>query len=267
MAKNGRIFIIIFVSIILLQSLSAVDIVSTGSKEVTAYKHSYTDQVPDMVYAVRVIDPDSVEVSDDVVINIPESSRRADYQAFSWILSGNVYGTVSVSLTFSPMYWEKDSQNGMIIPYEVSFSHVSSRVGNTMIPVGRYPTQSATAFNNGFTDYDYYYCDDVAFYDAGGSQIPATAVSDYALKTNSTVSVNSVPKTVNVRYNITTYTKIYKNSVEIDSYGYEVCDYWNRRGNAYVNLAITDDSKHVDTHELYDNGMYYATVVITVSKD
>ena len=69
-------------------------------------------------------------------------------------------------------------------------------------------------------------------------------------------------------YDKNKYTKIYENESEIASYPYQVCDYWNRKGNAYVNLAITDDSKTVgDNPELYDNGMYYANVMVTVTKN
>lgn len=258
---------VLFFLVLLPAVLFAVNVVSSGTKEVSAYKRSYTETIPDSVYVVRVIDSDSIEVSDDVVINVPESSRRADFQAFAWIVSGNIYGTVTVDLTFSPMYWEKDTEKGMIIPYDVSLTHISSRVGNTMIPVGRYPTDSAIAMNNSFTDYDYNYCDDISFYE-GAVPIPSTAISDYSCSTASKVRVSSSSKTITVKYDITKYTKIYENGSEIASYPYQVCDYWNRKGNAYVNLAITDDSTTVgDNPKLYDNGMYYANVMVTVTKN
>ena len=261
---------IILISILLFVTASAVfaaDVVSSGTKEVTAYKRSYSEGViPDLVYSIRVIDPDSVEANDGVVINIPESSRRADFLAFSWVVSGNAYSTVNVDITFSPMFWEKDSASAMRIPYSVTISHVASRVGNSMIPVGRYPTNSAIPVNNTFTPYDYNSCDDVEFYE-GGSKISTVADSDYAISTTTPVEVKNSSRTITAKYNIAKYTKIYNNDSEVTSYDYAVCDYWNRRTSAYVNLAITDDSKDVDTGELYDNGIYYANVVIEISTD
>ncbi len=266
MRTAGKIIAITILLFVTASALYALDTVYAGTKEVTAYKRSYSEGiVPDLTYTIRVIDPDSMEAPDGVVINIPESSRRADFMAFSWVVSGNAYSTVNVDVTFSPMYWEKDTTT-MRIPYTVILSHAASRVGNSMIPVGRYPTESAIPINNSFTPYDYNYCDDVEFYE-GGSKLATAADSDYAISTTTPVEVKNSSRTITAKYNIAKYTKIYNNGSEVPSYGYAVCDYWNRRSSAYVNLAITDDSKDVDTGELYDNGIYYANVVIEISTD
>ncbi len=269
MRKTGKIILISILLHVAAFAIFAADTVYSGTKEVTAYKRSYTaGTVPDMVYSIRVIDPDSIEAPDGVVINIPESSRRADYMAFSWIVSGNAYSTVKVDITFSPMLWEKQTGSSVMrIPYTVTLGHSASRVGNTMIPVGRYPTDSAVPFNNSFTTYDYNYCDDGKFYKEDGSRIETTADSDYALTANTGIEVINESVTLTAKYNIAQYTKIYNGNNEVTNYGLSVCDYWNRRSSAYVNLAITDDSKDVDTGALYDNGIYYANVVIAISTD
>ncbi len=162
MRTAGKIIIISILLLVTASALFASDIVYAGTKEVTAYKRSYSEGiVPDLTYTIRVIDPDSIEAPDGVVIIIPESSRRADFMAFSWVVSGNAYSKVKVDLTFSPMFWEKDSSGtAMRIPYSVTLSHSASRVGNSMIPVGRYPTASAIPVTNSFTPYDFNYCDD-----------------------------------------------------------------------------------------------------------
>ncbi len=104
------------------------------------------------------------------------------------------------------------------------------------------------------------------FYE-GNSEIATTADSDYAITANTSVEVKNTAKTLTAKYDIAKYTKIYNDGNEVTNYGYAVCDYWNRRSIAYVNLAITDDSKDVETSELYDNGIYYANVVIEISTD
>lgn len=266
MRTAGKIITITILLFLVASALFASNLVSSGTKEVSAYKRSYSQGVvPNLNYSVRVIDPDSLEAHDGDVINIPESSRRANFLAFSWIVSGNAYSTVNVAITFSPMFWEKDG-SAMRIPYAVTISHVASRVGNSMIPVGRYPTSSAIPINNTFTPYGYNYCDDVEFY-VDETKIGTTADSDYAVTTNDPVEVKNESKTITAKYNIAKYTKIYNGDSEVESYGYAVCDYWNRRSNAYVNLAITDDSKDVETSQLYENGIYYANVVIAISTD
>lgn len=258
-------------TIILMLALSslcvfAATLIESDAENITAYKRLQTAGVPaaEGPY-IRVIDPDEGEVLEGEIINIPESSRQAFFNAFSWIISGNIYGKVYISLTFKPMYWHGDSTSTMIIPYDVKIKHTSSRIGNTVVPVGRNPTSSAQKVTNDYSTNYFYYADDVDIF-LDNSPVATAADSDSSVSTTGDIKITNANRTVRIEYDMSEYTYVYNaNDVQITN-PYSVCDYWNRRGNVYMYLRITSAGRaEGNGGAAFTNGMYYADVVVGVT--
>ena len=261
----------IMMTILLMLALSslclfAATLIESNAKDITAYKRLQTSGVPatEGPY-IRILDPDEGEVLEGEIINIPETSRQAFFNAFSWIVSGNVYGQVNITLTFKPMYWHGDSTSTMIIPYDVKIKHTSSRIGNTVVPVGRNPTSSAQKVTNDYSTNYFYYADDVDFY-LNNAAIATAADSDSSVSTTGDIKITNAEKTVRIEYDMSEYTYVYNaNDVRITN-PYSVCDYWNRRGNVYMYLRITSAGRaEGNGGRAFTNGMYYADVVVGVT--
>ena len=241
-------------------------LIGSDSKDITAYKRSQTSGVPALEGPyIRILDPDEGEILEGEIINIPETSRQAFFNAFSWIVSGNSYGTVNISLTFRPMYWHGDSTSTMIIPYDVKIKHTSSRIGNTVVPVGRYPTSSAQKVTNDYSTNYFCYADDVDIY-LNNTVVSTEADSDSSISTIGDIKITHAEKTVRIEYDMSEYTQVYNASDNLISNPNSVCDYWNRRGNVYLYLRITSAGRaEGNGGTAFTNGMYYADVVVGIT--
>ena len=241
-------------------------LLNTDSRNITAYKRKATSGVPGIEGPyVRVIDPDEGEIIEGEVVNVPESSRQAFFNAFSWIVSGNVYGKINVTISFGPMYWRGDSSSTMIIPYDVQLKHTSSRIGNTVVPVGRAPTSSAKKVTNDYSTNYFYYADEVKYY-CDSAAVATTAESDSSIVTTGDIKITNAAKTVRVEYDMSENSLVYDANDNQISNPYQVCDYWNRRGNAYLYLRITTDGKtEGNSGTAFTNGIYYADVTIGIT--
>ena len=261
-------------TIIMLIILSSVcvfadaSMIESNSKDITAYKRLQTTGVPaEEGPYIRILDPDEGEIVDGEIINIPETSRQAFFHAFSWIVSGNEYGIINISLTFKPMYWhgESTSTSTKIVPYDVQIKHTSSRIGNTVVPIRRAPTSSAKKVTNDYSTNYFYYADNVDFY-LNNAAIATSAESDSSVYTTGDIKVTTSDKTVRIEYDMSDYSKVYNaNDVQITNPN-TVCDYWNRRGNVYMYLRITSNGRSEGNNSTaFTSGMYYADVVVGIA--
>lgn len=264
--KKTIMTIILLLAIPTLLVFADASMVNSDAKDITAYKRLQTSGVPasEGPY-IRILDPDEGEILQGEIINIPETSRQAFFHAFSWIVSGNIYGKVSISLTFKPMYWHGDSTSTMIIPYDIKIKHTSSRIGNTVVPVGRNPTSSAQKVTNDYSTNYFYYADDVDVY-LNNTAVAVTADSDSSISTTGDIKITNGEKTVRIEYDMSQYTQVYNASDVLISNPNSVCDYWNRRGNVYMYLRITSAGRaEGNGGTAFTNGMYYADVVVGVT--
>ena len=264
--KKTLMTIIILLVLSSLCVFAEASLINSDSKDITAYKRIPTTGVPAQEGPyIRILDPDEGEIISGEIINIPETSRQAFFHAFSWIISGNLYGIVNITLTFNPMYWHGDDTSNMIIPYDVQIKHTSSRIGNTVVPIRRAPTSSAKKVTNDYSTNYFYYADNVDFY-LGNSAIATSAESDSSVVTTGDIKVTNGAKTVRIEYDMSDYSQVYNaNDVQIANPN-TVCDYWNRRGNVYMYLRITSAGKaEGNGGAAFTNGMYYADVVVGVT--
>ena len=253
-------FFIVFIMIALMLPLFADDPnmqdIDLSSIEITAYKTRIIDQISP-TYQVRLLDAESVDFSEttNALVNIPLHARydsgNPAYKAFSWVLSGNVFCNVSFAITFGAMYWRDSGGHASepIIPYNVELVHSSSRIGNTIIPVGR-PSDSVSYVS--FNGYEFKYADSVVLQN-----------------NNVIVDSNNRTRTINITYSLQNYT-VY---TPTDSGTPTVCDYWNRSGGAYFVLGIDSSGTKIDLTTgrtvtggtPFVDGAYYADVSVVIS--
>ena len=245
MKKTLLVLFIMLVSLMLF-----AEELGSSSKVITAYKRHMTEgQIPAEELTLRLIDSNNNEFYNNSEIGLPLDSRNTDYPAFSWVFSGNVFTAVKMELSFGPMYWEANNESTSIIPYDITLSHTSTRVGNTSIPINKASTVTTYITNDFASGYYFKYADSVTF-------------------SSSTVSVTNTVQTITLTSNMKTNTIIHNSSgADVkSSYTLDVCDYWNRLGNAIIKLKITSDGKQVGGNTAFEEGYYYANVQVVLSK-
>ena len=223
---------------------------------VTAFKRTVsTDPSTETPFVnVRIIGPDDSSVSssvEDYSLELPENARSNDYHAFSWVVSGNAYRDVIVSLRFKPMILEKDNSQE-ILPYYVKLNHTYTRIGNYEVPF------SIDTENLGspliYESKKYYFCDTVYYADARLS--PYNQQKSFKVSSSDT---NGVAATFKYSMGTSTVVQEYSNrSWTTINYSGNVCSYWNRLGDVYVNVDIPSNPSG------YSSGDYVATVEITI---
>jgi len=255
--------------ILVLLALPAIfsgDVLSTDSKDITAYKRLFVLVAPDPDYSIRVLGSAENELNLNEDSEIPESSRQASFKTFSWVASGNIWGQITVTLTFAPMYWSGDSSSTMIIPYDVILRHTSSRIGNTTIAVNRAPGSAATLFSNEYSSESFYYADDVSFeYNGAAVSTRTLTTENNAIEMVDAIQISTSPKSITAKYNLSSRSSVVDTNGNPTTNTYSVCDYWNRRGSAYIYLRITSDGRSETNNTLFDNGMYYANVTVQIT--
>ena len=256
---------------------------SSVSRMLTAYKTELSYDVPVWEVNLRIIDASGIEFEDsEHEISVPGNYRSANFGAFSWFLSGNVFEGLTLKITFGQLCRNgvQTAEKSDYIPYEVRLVYGASRIGNSPIQMDAYSTAHSYVSNTySGTAYRFFYADSVT--NAYASVNDAAAVT-----------VEASPVSVSMNYNMKPYTKVanssgvfgnnneyrtaYVNAVKtyVDDQGITqtrtvVCDHWNRTGTAFFKLLITDDSLWSEDStrpgiEL-NNGKYSATITVEVS--
>ena len=240
--KIALVLLLIPAAILLADGLT---VLSTSSSIISAYKTKWIGNMPASSLELRILDYNSSEMESGSDLTMSINTRNQEFEAFSWVLGGNIYTAVSVTFTFGRMFWESDSTTTEIIPYSVKLEHVSSRIGNTAIPVGQ-KSNSVSPFTNDFTQYSFYYADYVS--GSGVTVDVGTTESEEAVLT----------------YDMSSKTVVKNSSGNEVTYGENVCNYWNRTGKATVKLKITSEGYKLNTTTSYSAGTYYAAIRVEV---
>ncbi|MCQ2412509.1 MAG: hypothetical protein MJ057_06085 [Sphaerochaetaceae bacterium] len=226
---------------------SSLPTLGSASKVITAYKRKMTDDIPEAEVHLRLLDSNENEFFLNSDVDIPLNARNIEYSALSWVFSGNIYGPLTVTYTFNPMYDEgiTTTTATKIIPYDVTLTHTQTRIGNTPIAVNK--ASGATSYmTNSFTTYKFKYAD---------------SVTGVGTKKSITTSAQSI----SVVYDMSANTVV-KTAGDADAnYTLDVCDYWNRYGFALVTLKITPEGTRVGNTTKFDDGVYYANVSVEIS--
>ena len=240
----------------------------TWSSQITAYKTNVTTGTPPnpVCTLFRILGPTNSEISSEKKYPewIPINYRNSEFDAFTWVLGGNVFGPVNVSFEFCPMFIDTESEDDYI-PYVVELNHSNSRIGNTEIStgIGSATASSSYAMTNDYTDYNYFFADSAVF---EGNKNSCEVVSS--------------AETITITYDMSKYTKIKEGNstihdrtaeTPITDYNLSVCNYWNRYGSGTVLLEIDANGLRPDTHPLYSSeatrfsaGDYYAEVIVSI---
>ena len=245
---------IVIILLILIASAYAegTRVLESGSKIISAYKLSISSEsVPQEQVTLRLMTSDNEEFGAFEILGTPLDARDSDYPAFYWVLGGNRYGNVSLEFEFFPM-WRYAEENTSAIPYKVMLSHVTSKVGNTVLAINKDSVSLPIEFLNA---YKFYYADSVSYSPA--------AVEDPG------IAVSGTSNSATVLYNLkTSYTRVTTLDDVAADYQYSVCNYWTRMGLAIIHLQI--DASGVTTSDAASSGiqmpdgMYYATVKVTI---
>lgn len=228
---------------------SSLRTLGSESKVITAYKRKMTGEIPDPEVQIRLLDSNDFEFFANADVDVPLNARNVNYAAFSWVLGGNIYGPVTVTFAFAPMYHEgvTTTTATKIIPYDVTLSHTQTRIGNMPITVNK-PSGAASFLQSSFSSYKFKYSD---------------TVSGMGTK-----SITNASQTFTLVYNMNTENTVVQTAGgETATYPYNVCDYWNRYGSAVVLLKITPEGNRVGTTTKFTDGVYYATVTVTISSN
>lgn len=215
-------------------------ILDSETKVISAYKLSSTSgQEP--VLTIRLMDGNNAEFEASEILVTPLEARDNDYAAFSWVLGGNVYRGVTLSFSFGPMWKEGLQSTNKNIPYKMTLTHISSKVGNSVLACNK----ASVSLPVDFLGYEFRYADSVNY--------PAA------------VTVNKTAQTATVSYDMgTSYTTVTRNGNSANYTGI-VCSYWNRMGLATIHLQINEDGVPTASNTALPDGMYYSTVVITIT--
>ena len=244
---------------------------TTTSRIISAYKNENTGVLPDLSVTIRLLDSSDSEFTEEgKELNIPVDARGSYYKAFSWVLSGNAFGSLTLTFSFARMSLNGATTNTQTeyIPYTVKMVYGASRVGNSTIQMNTASTAQAYV-SNSFTGTTYrmFYADSisggaVASTDSNGGEFPANNVGNAF--------------SVILTYNMSSYTKVqnanaqdrkteYINKVTQDNHA-NVCDYWNRTGTAYVKLLINNDRTWSTNANIKARaGQYRANVTVGVT--
>ena len=220
-------------------------VLDSETKVISAYKRGITDQVQEQMLTIRMMDTNSSEFENSEIVVTPLDSRDSDYPVFYWVLGGNIYHSVSVTFLFEPMWKDGLSSSGKYIPYTLKLSHVSSKVGNSVLVCDR-PSVSLPI---SFMGYEFYYADSVDYPENPITIVPGangSATVSYDMSTN--------------------YTRVKQNGNSV-SYSGNVCSFWNRMGLATIHLMINSNAipTNVTGAAQLPDGMYFSTVTVSIT--
>lgn len=249
----------------------------TITETISAYKQgSVNSNLPQHAVAIRLLDPTMSEFTSSEILTIPVAYRNNFYGAFSWVLSGNTFGTIYLKFRFFPMLLLGTSEIivGDYIPYEVCLVHSESRVGNSVIKVNTGSTADAYTLNSfSGTEYRFYYADAVSGAESqvseNGTQV-TTSMDGTLMTVTYNMSTNTIVKNASGQDKKAEYITSVSSYTDPTTHETKsltpVCDHWNRTGTAFVKLDITQEAALVgDDTALITKGKYYSTVVAEVS--
>ena len=233
---------ILIISLVSALFAEGTRVLDSETKVISAYKLGVSADVQVPMLTLRMMDINNAEFEASEIVATPLEARDNDYSTFYWVLGGNVFGRVSLTFSFGPMWQNGLQSSGKYIPYKMTLTHVSSKVGNSVLACNK----ASVSVPITFMDYDFRYADSVSY--------PAA------------VSVTNTAKTSTVSYDMSTsYTTVEQNG-SAASYPYGVCSYWNRMGLATIHLQINENGvPTVGTATQLPDGIYYANISITIT--
>ena len=246
--------ITIFLLVVILLPLFSDE---TASKVLTAFKRTAINTIPAEVAMIRIIDPESDDITAGGEIVIPKYVRGSNYTAFTWVVFGNSYGPLELQFSFYPLVLDGDenvSSANKIIPYKVKLNYSTTMVGDYVIDTTNANTNTEQEriacdfLSNRF----FYFCDSISI----DNEVVLVDGSGYKNKT--------------VQFNMSSQSRVVQdgenNAEEEVTYSYTVCNYWTRRGVAIVDLLISDDGYSLDGGTIFTDGTYEASVVLSITK-
>ena len=257
------------IAFVFAETESTTDVFKT-TKELTAYKEYVDPSIAPPAVTLNIYTNSNYNTSINDGYNVTISSLNTQTDAFYWKLTGNLFGQVQISFTFSPMYLGQMSRLGSmeatetnrVIPYTVQLSHVGTKVNNKSATIN---SRAADATES---NYDYRtssgsnYNTTYVYYKFGDSVTPASP----------SATVSTSPSNLTITYNLSTYTSVRSKS----SYGSSYSNYtgtietlgttWERTGKCQVTLNLTNGSwdNNGDTVTPL-GGQYQAYVIVTLT--
>ena len=260
------------IAFVFAETESTTDVFKT-TKELTAYKEYVDSSAATPAVTLNIYTNSNYNTSINDGNNVTISSLNTQTDAFYWKLTGNLYGQVQVSFTFSPMYLGQMSRLGSmeateanrVIPYTVQLSHVATKVNSKTATINSSPN-AATNQN-----YDY----QQSFTSGSGWSATKTTVyykfGDSINPASPSATVLTVPSTLTTTYDLSVYT-----SRRTKGNGNNYSDYtetietlgttWERTGKCQVTLNLTNGSwdNNGDTVTPL-GGQYQAYVIVTLT--
>ena len=251
---------------------STTDVFKT-TKELTAYKEYVESSAATPAVTLNIYTNSNYNTSINDGNNVTISSLNTQTDAFYWKLTGNLFGQVQISFTFSPMYLGQMSRLGSmeateanrVIPYTVQLSHVATKVNSKTATINSSPN-AATNQN-----YDY----QQSFTSGSGWSATTTTVyykfGDSINPASPSATVLTMPSTLITTYDLSVYT-----SRRTKGNGNNYSDYtetietlgttWERTGKCQVTLNLTSGSwdNNGDTVTPL-GGQYQAYVIVTLT--
>lgn len=252
--------ILLFLTFVFADNEPATDVFKT-TKELTAYKEYVDSSTSQPAVTLNLYTNSNYNTGISDGNNVAISSLNTQTDAFYWKLTGNLFGQVQVSFTFSPMYLGQMSRLGSmeatetnrVIPYTVQLSHVGTKVNNKTATINQSP--SGTPSNNN-KDYSQSINGTTVYFKFGDSVNPASP----------TATVLTSPSSQTITYDLSTYTKRRKSNSDYTNTIETLGTTWERTGRCQVTLNLTNGS--------WDNsgdtvtplgGQYQAYVIVTLT--
>lgn len=224
-----------------------------------------------------VKDPNSNDMSVVQSSAVDISARGASGDgivAFSWVLYGNVFKTVSLSFEVSPMTYTDDEDNSHYIPFSMTFVCGDTMVSHFTVPYNSNSPVESPSFtirdNN--TTYKFKYSDYItkmAINDGAGSAVESLANAKATLSwtVNPLTGTHTDNQSFNVTYNMGNKSVVSVGNTIINNQNQypSVCNQWNRSGTAYIKMNIDADADFEVNNETYTavSGIYRSTVTVT----
>ena len=239
---------------------STTDVFKT-TKELTAYKEYVDSSTSQPAVTLNLYTNSNYNTGINDGNNVAISSLNTQTDAFYWKLTGNLFGQVQVSFTFSPMYLGQMSRLGSmeatevnrVIPYTVQLSHISTNINNKTATINQSPSGNPSSNSN-----DYYQRIDgnYVYFKFGDSVNPASP----------TATVLASPSTQTITYDLSTYTKRRKGNSDYTDTIETLGTNWTRTGKCQVTLNLTNGSwsNNGDTVTPL-GGEYQAYVIVTLT--
>lgn len=223
-----------------------------------------------------VKDPNSNDMSVVQSSAVDISARGASGDgivAFSWVLYGNVFKSVSLSFEVSPMTYTDDEDNSHYIPFSMTFVCGDTMVSHFTVPYNSNSPVESPSFtirdNN--TTYKFKYSDYItkmATNGGAGSAVAslANARTTLSWEVNPGAGTHTGTQSFDVTYNLSSKSKVLVGDSQISSSQYpSVCNQWNRSGTAYIKLNIDANAEYNVNNTIYTatSGIYRSTIIVT----